>query len=346
MRFLVVKGIEGLGNRLMCVANAIEYCQKTNRALYVDWSDGMFADKGINAFHTFFDVKGITYEENALNVTGETYYPEYAGYLPFDFKTRDYFTSYHYRDCNKITRGLIDLGSSFVHFFCSENTFKRYHILWCHRCAKDKSIRRKLKKHWGDIATFGSNLPLDRTEDVIFFMDFAPSYPADILRKNICLKSGIQQEINIFLKKHEMFNKTVAIHIRDTDKRHHTDYEKLIQYILNFMLEHRLEKIYLATDQRSVQDLFVERFKNNLIFYDEDLPGIDRQSGIGLHMWAEQVNDLHLREKMFHDSIMDMWLLSKAEYLLYQGNSTFSTISMELKKGINCFDWQKGIQEE
>ena len=26
MRFLVVKGIEGLGNRLMCVANAIEYC--------------------------------------------------------------------------------------------------------------------------------------------------------------------------------------------------------------------------------------------------------------------------------------------------------------------------------
>ena len=51
-------------------------------------------------------------------------------------------------------------------------------------------------------------------------------------------------------------------------------------------------------------------------------------------------------QKMFHDSIMDMWLLSKAEYLLYQGNSTFSTISMELKKGINCFDWQKGIQEE
>ncbi len=341
MQFLVVKGIEGLGNRLMCVANAIEYCQKTNRVLYVDWADGMFAGKGINAFHSYFEIKGIPYEEDAANVAGTTFYPEYAGYLPFDFKTRDYFTSYHYRDCNKVIRKLIDLGSSFVHFFCSEDTFKRYHVFWCHRCAKDKSIRRKLEKHWGDIAVLGSDLPSNRKEDVVFYMDFAPDYSPDILRKNICLKSGIQQEIDAFLKKNEMFRKTVAIHIRDTDKQHHVDYEKLIQYIQKFMLEHQLEKIYLATDQKVVRDLFLEKFQDKLIMYDEEIPEIDKQSGIGLHMWAEQVNDVHLREKMFHDSIMDMWLLSKAEYLLYQGNSTFSTISMRLKEGQNCLDWLK-----
>lgn len=70
VKSLVVKGIEGLGNRLMCVANAIEYCQKTNRTLYVDWTDGMYADRGINAFHLFFDIKGILYEEDAMRVVG------------------------------------------------------------------------------------------------------------------------------------------------------------------------------------------------------------------------------------------------------------------------------------
>lgn len=342
--FLVVKGIEGLGNRLMCVANAIEYCQKTNRTLYIDWTDGMYADKGINAFHLFFDIKGILYEEDASNVVGETFYPEYAGYLPFDFKTRDYFTSYHYRDCHRIVQRLIDLMSSCVHFFCSEDTFKKFHILWYHRCAKDKNVRKKLRNPWGDIATFGSDLPLSRKEDVVFFMDFAPCYSSDILRENICLKPNIQKEVDDFLKKNEMFNKTMAIHIRDTDKRHDADYEQLIGYIREFMEKHQLEKIYVATDQKNVHDLFMKAFQNRVIFYTDDIPEIDNQDGIGLHMWAEQAENLQLRAKIFHDSIMDMWLLSKAKYLLYQGNSTFSMISKELKKGKNCLDWQKIVQ--
>lgn len=346
MRFLVVKGIEGLGNRLMCVANAIEYCQKTNRTLYIDWTDGMYAGIGINAFSLFFDIRGILYEENVTNVVGETFYPEYAGYLPINFKTRDYFTSYHYHGCHWIVQKLIDLISSFVHFFCSEDTFKRFHILWYHRCAKDKNVRKKLKNPYGDIATFGSNLPLTRKEDIVFFMDFAPDYSSDILRENICLKPDIQNELDIFLKNNEMFNNTVAIHIRDTDKGHYVDYGQLICYIREFMMEHRLEKIYLATDQKNVQDLFIDSFQDKVFFYTKHIPKIDSQGSRGLHMWAEQNEDLNLREKMFHDSVMDMWLLSKATYLLYQGNSTFSIISMELKKGENCLDWQKIIQGE
>lgn len=343
---MVVKGIEGLGNRLMCVANAIEYCQKTNRTLYVDWTDGMYADRGINAFHLFFDIKGILYEEDAMRVVGESFYPEYAGYLPFDFKTRDYFTSYHYRECHWSIRKLIDLINSCAHFFCSEDTFKKFHILWYHRCAKDKNVRKSLRKPWGDIATFGSELPLSRKEDIVFYMDFAPSYSADVLRQNICLKPDIEKEVDNFLKENGMFEKTIAIHIRDTDKGHYVDYDQLINYIRGFMMKHQLELIYLATDQRNVRDLFIETFQNQVIYYAEDIPKIDSQKGIGLHMWAEQEADMCVRIKIFHDSIMDMWLLSKAKYLLYQGNSTFSMISMELKKGNNCFDWQKILQGE
>jgi len=45
-KYLVLKGCAGLGNRLITLLKAIQYCKKTGRRLYVDWADGMFAGGG------------------------------------------------------------------------------------------------------------------------------------------------------------------------------------------------------------------------------------------------------------------------------------------------------------
>ena len=39
LKFIVLKGMEGFGDRLQCLLQAIIYAQTTKRILVVDWSD-------------------------------------------------------------------------------------------------------------------------------------------------------------------------------------------------------------------------------------------------------------------------------------------------------------------
>ena len=65
----------------------------------------------------------------------------------------------------------------------------------------------------------------------------------------------------------------------------------------------------------------------------------DVKSG-GMHLWAKYNDQLHEAGRILEESVMDMWLLSKCEYLLYQGNSTFSLISKTLHSNKNkVVDW-------
>lgn len=54
---LLVKGKAGLGNRLLSVLGAILYGSAVRRNVCVDWSDGTYASKGVNAFTTAFRLK-------------------------------------------------------------------------------------------------------------------------------------------------------------------------------------------------------------------------------------------------------------------------------------------------
>ena len=50
LKFVVLKGMEGFGDRLQCLLQAITYAQKTKRILVVDWSDKDWThDKKINS---------------------------------------------------------------------------------------------------------------------------------------------------------------------------------------------------------------------------------------------------------------------------------------------------------
>ncbi len=345
-KFLVLKGMCGLGNRIMCLANAIEYCYKTNRTLYVDWTDGMYAKEGINAFFLYFELHEIASVSSPEEVKGESYYPEYAKQLALNFKLLDYFQCYHYHDLNKVVCGLIDVGSSLVHKFGTEDMFRRYFVWWWHWYAKDRSVRNKLNHHWGDVMTFGDNLPYRRKEDIVFFVDLAPDYPKNLVKRCLKLQPNIQREVDEFAERYGLHEKTVGIHIRDTDKQNSVAYDQLAEFIRKFMLEKKLERIFLATDQSKVRKFFLNQFGERLIMYDKYIPDLSSGSELGMHLWAEKNDNLELRVRMFHDAIMEMWLLAETEYLLYQGNSTFSRISNDLKEGCNCKDWQKLFKEE
>ena len=42
MKYLVMKGWLGFGDRLETLKMAVDYCQKKNVKLYVDWTDSMW----------------------------------------------------------------------------------------------------------------------------------------------------------------------------------------------------------------------------------------------------------------------------------------------------------------
>jgi hypothetical protein len=53
-KFLLVKGISGLGNRILSALNGILYAGLSERKLVVDWSDPVYSSDGSNVFHRFF----------------------------------------------------------------------------------------------------------------------------------------------------------------------------------------------------------------------------------------------------------------------------------------------------
>ena len=53
-RTITVKGVAGLGNRIITLAWAIRKARQYNSRILVDWSDGQIAPKGLDLFSTYF----------------------------------------------------------------------------------------------------------------------------------------------------------------------------------------------------------------------------------------------------------------------------------------------------
>ena len=60
MRFLVLKGVEGFGDRLQCLLQAVRYCKTTHRCLVVDWRDSDWTHDQSIPFEYYFQLEGIS----------------------------------------------------------------------------------------------------------------------------------------------------------------------------------------------------------------------------------------------------------------------------------------------
>ncbi|MEE4217636.1 MAG: hypothetical protein V2I48_08510 [Xanthomonadales bacterium] len=58
-KFLLVKGIAGLGNRIMFLLSALLYARLSGRRTLVDWCDGQYAGYGCNAFPLLFESTSV-----------------------------------------------------------------------------------------------------------------------------------------------------------------------------------------------------------------------------------------------------------------------------------------------
>ncbi len=343
-RYLIVKGTCGLGNRLMVLANALEYCEKTGRTIIVDWCDGMFTSKGKNAFTEYFEIKGFAWQKevNIHKAKATSFYPDVARNLPDNFSIDEYFhTSSANKKGSKLLKKLIHFGSGVAHTLLSEDRFKYYFVLWVRWELLGGHRGLKSRKLGGNKFCLGGDLPLSRKEEVILFGDFCPGYRKLYLKNYVSLKKEIKEEIENYSKENELGAGTVGLHIRCTDKSFQEDIDKTFQFVERFMQEHQLATLFLATDQIEVIEKAKQCFGNCLLLYKKYLPELASGGEHGIHTWASEKADETLKLQMYHDAIMEMFLLAETEYLLYQGNSTFSIISRDMSKYGNCFDWQE-----
>lgn len=59
VKYVLLKGMEGFGDRLQCLLQGIEYAKRTGRVICVDWRDHMWCHNTKYDFNYYFDIIGI-----------------------------------------------------------------------------------------------------------------------------------------------------------------------------------------------------------------------------------------------------------------------------------------------
>jgi len=327
-KYLVLKACAGLGNRLHTVSAAIDYAQKTRRKLVIDWSEGLFGPKGKNIFHEYFELEGVDLVKNLTDIPNYqslSFYPEIWKLHP-EFGIYDVFLSARHPFFDKIPSRML----------VSER-LKMLQTFWL--TLEKKKVPTKPFAFFKEIfdkrnIPLGHNLSFSHKEDVLFYIDFLPPMNVATFHKHLRLKKEITKKIESFTVQNQLHKNTIGIHVRFAEKKPDKDISILFAKIDSLNIPDK--RIYLATDSNIISKLFKERYQT-VIEYPVLRPDVE---GHGIHHWKEDFKKDDLGQRILEDGITDMWLLSRCEFLLYQGNSSFSKISATLHQNKkNVYDW-------
>ncbi|MEO1451332.1 MAG: hypothetical protein AAFV07_17505 [Bacteroidota bacterium] len=313
-KVLYVKGIGGLGNRLQSLCVAIEYAQRTGRAIFVDWRNQMYSSDGENVFYKYFRLTGIDQrlEEDGLNALDATqvFPPPYAGKLHLDVYELYKQKAWH-------------------RFFPKDvwipKDQEQLQSFW-------DQLSLYLKRQMGrtpDLMPAGCNLSPTLSQQLVVFTDYEPLFSADIFRNHIRLSEEMEAELTAFTDRNFQGKQVIGIHVRNTDRKPLGSFDVLIK-----AAQERLEsdgKIFVASDDAGIFDRFKEVFGEARLLQTPKFIPADL-GGRGLHAWSHLNESADTAERVFRESILDMWLLGMTDYLFYQGNSSFSRISRCLMK--------------
>lgn len=313
-KYLVVKGCAGLGNRLFTICAAIDFAIKTSRILVIDWTDGQFGIKGENVFNKYFKIQGIKTLPNLTdipNFQSLSCYPEVWQKHP-EYGVYNAFLEARHKLLGKlpsqllVTKKLKMLKGFWLTI--EKKTVPKSVIAFCWELFNNENL------------PFGNSLSLNHSEDVVFYVDFVPQMNEQVFFKHLKLKNDIEEKIKQFADSNQLSVDCIGVHVRFSDKKPDNTIESLFAKITSIGVD---KTIFLATDNSLIVEKFKQKFKK-VIQYPKFQPAIGNN---GLHQWALYNNKIEHAQQILKESIIDMWLLSKCEYLVYQGNSSFSRIS-------------------
>lgn len=299
-RFLVLKGSAGagLGDKVRAMVSAVVYARLTNRTLYVDWNDSACGDGTASCFEALFALEGVrtTSErpsdgrvrpevwEGKLHLSWDRLYEE-QGPQPWDRSWAVNTLSFD--------QGVLDWPEE----VCVMWDFDQFHKLASYLPQRFPSIQGTEPLEWQQ---------------------------GEVLRNYIIPSSDVAHAVIASLEHLHAERPFIGIHVRASDEsfqaRSAPPVSAYIRAAKKMMRRSGSKTIFLATDNRKVQDLFRSEFGEKNVFWTEKwLPA----PGVALHL----ENDCPDRLQSAKDALVDVCLLASADYLVTMNNSSFSILA-------------------
>lgn len=289
-RAVLVKGIDGLGNRILSLLSAILYARLAGRCVWVDWRDGIYADRGINAFSSLF--------QSSIAIALECEPPGRSVH-PWLWESHLHMSAHELR-CLYGPFGGSRCPFSGTLFSFDPSVLDHQAdliVIW-----SSISFVNKLRRHFhGPWSTWR----------VLSEMKIL----ARLLHEELPIHPAIAARVNQFTRIWPDLPR-IGVHVRHTDRT--TNLLRLWRRLDQLLARHPHAMIVLATDAAVVQEEFRRRYP--AVF---TLPKWFAPSG-PLHQRSAPCPD---RLAMAHDSLVEMRLLAHCDHLIVNGNSSFSQIT-------------------
>ena len=292
-RYLLVKGFSGLGNRLQALAEAIIYARLSGRELLIDWNDSLYSSDGNDVFHRLFELPSAgTISEVP---PGASVAPAiWSGALeqPFDAMIEQHRLRFGTEARTSLS---IDPDVDY-----SETVAVLYD--WTFRLPRLLHRPAPCPDEWRG---------LDATELL-----------RKLLRECVRPNARIAARIEDFVRTY-FGTPTIGVHVRQTDNMSAAwiDRKGVSVSAIDAVLRERLRlepsaTIFLATDNRAVQESFLRRYKSAVI-HSKWHPAI---AGEAIHGHYACPDKLRAAE----DALIDLYLLSRCDLFVYSSRATFA----------------------
>ncbi len=325
-KYLLLKGAAGIGDRLHVLTAALDYCEKTERKLIVDWADGVFAKPGVDVFEKYFVCKHPLYHKQKTDIVGlanASWYPSIFSTFVFE-DIYNHYLPVHPGLISKFPKRLVPNGR-----FCKIYGYWQYN-----KTPKRNDLSILLHLNDKNDILQGRYLPEKLHHDVVVYADMAHISKKDIFIKFIDISDFLKNKIEKLAVEFQLGEKSVGVHIRATDKKPLNEIATLLKYLKDKFGDEFL--YFIATDNKKFEEVFRSNF-SKVLCCEKFLPKVNIG---GVHHYAQQTKNWDNAELVLEQSIVDMWLLSKCEYLYYMGNSSFSIVSAYMhNNAAKQLDW-------
>lgn len=308
--YTIIKGSKGagLGDRIFGLSVGLLYAQATERMLHVDWRDGAYGSPHENLFPKLLRI-------HDLPATDEV--PTTNDVAPANWKDHLDLSLADVRGIDLQQRGVTWEEGQAPKWNRAE-AVERYSIDAARLDHPETAVvlwsGDSLHPLVGALKANGS-LPNDAEPEAV---------RRDIVRRHLRLHEDIQSRIDQTVAAHFGEGPTIGVHYRLTDEAERArsvptrgQYHAAVDAQLQ---RHPDARVFLATDNRNVQQDFVDTFGDERVFWIEKwLPS----AGAPIHMNSACPDGVAAAR----DALVDAGLLARCTSLILTGNSAFSLLA-------------------
>ncbi len=287
-KYLLVKGIAGLGNRILCLLTAVLYARLSGRRLLVDWRDRVYSNDESDAFPRFFQTS-VCDPLAEMPRTDSVGPGIWRGHL-------DESAGAMLRRYPDVASRSPEAWRPFSVDLTRLNHQEEIVVMWAYG-EQIYILRRHLT------AAFGG-LRRTRTKTIL----------RTLLRESLQLHPAIQKRVEDF-RNASLDGKTVGVHVRYMDKRARLE---AIYRRLDKLLKREPDlRIFLSTDNREINDRFQRQY-SSVVGTSKWYP----TTGMSMH------HNLSSPDRRAHgvEALVDMYLLAGCTYLILDERSSFSYV--------------------